>query len=56
MFLVSGAMSVPRRWAVHLEDWMLQDQIATGFAVLVIVGALLFLLRYLGGVLRSDRA
>lgn len=55
MFLLSGALSVPRRWAVHLEEWMLQDRIATAFAALVIVGVLLFLLRYIGGVLRSGR-
>ncbi|VAV89449.1 Cytochrome c oxidase (B(O/a)3-type) chain I [hydrothermal vent metagenome] len=54
MFLISGAMSVPRRWAVHIEAWILQDQIATGFAVLVVLGSVIFLLRYLGGVLRSD--
>lgn len=54
MFLISGAMSVPRRWAVHLEEWILQDQIATGFGLLVVLGAVLFLVRYLGGVLRSN--
>lgn len=54
MFLISGAMSVPRRWAVHLESWILQDQIATGFGLLVVLGAVLFLVRYLGGVLRSN--
>jgi cytochrome c oxidase subunit 1 len=50
MFLVSGAMSVPRRWAVHAEEWMLQDRIATAFALLVIVGALIFVVRYIIGI------
>ncbi len=46
MFLISSALSVPRRWAVHLEQWMLQDQIATGFGALVVLGALIFVVRY----------
>lgn len=47
MFLVSGALSVPRRWAVHAEEWMLQDKIATVFAVLVIAGAVIFVGLYI---------
>jgi len=50
MFLVSGAMSVPRRWAVHAEEWLLQDRIATVFGLLVIVGALIFVARYIIGI------
>lgn len=50
MFLVAGAMSVPRRWAVHIEDWMLQDQIATGFAALAVAGAIVFVVNYVRGL------
>ena len=46
VFLVSGALSVPRRWAVHLPEWVLQDRIGTIFGLLVVLGALLFVLRY----------
>lgn len=46
MFLVSGAMSVPRRWAVHLPEWILQDQIATAFAALVVVSTLVFVAKF----------
>ncbi|MGI9492071.1 MAG: cbb3-type cytochrome c oxidase subunit I [Geminicoccaceae bacterium] len=53
MFLISGALSVPRRWAVHLEAWLLQDRIATIFALLAVVGALLLVLRF---VMRLGRA
>lgn len=56
MFLISGAMSVPRRWAVHAEEWLLQDRIATGFAVLAIVGALIFVLHYLTRLGRTGKA
>jgi cytochrome c oxidase subunit 1 len=47
MFLISGAMSIPRRWAVHLPQWHLQAQIASAFAVLIILAATMFVLRYL---------
>lgn len=56
MFLISGAMSVPRRWAVHLEDWLMQDRIATGFAVLAVLGALIFVIRFIGGLGRASKA
>ncbi len=46
MFLVSGASSIPRRWAVHLPEWFLQAQIATAFAVLVVLSVLVFVIKY----------
>ena len=46
MFLISGAMSVPRRWAVHLPEWVLQDRIATAFAVLVVLSTLVLVIKY----------
>ncbi len=52
MFLVSGALSVPRRWAVHAPEWILQDRIATAFGLLVVAGALLFVASYLSGLMR----
>ncbi len=56
MFLISGAMSIPRRWAVHLPEWELQAVIASGFAVLTILGALLFVLLYLRGLMIRKEA
>lgn len=50
MFLISGALSVPRRWAVHLEAWFLQDRIATMFALLVIAATLIFVIRFASGL------
>lgn len=52
MFLVSGALSVPRRWAVHIAEWHLQAQIASAFAALVILAALFFVARFAAGALR----
>lgn len=54
VFLISGAASVPRRWAVHMQDWLLQDRIGTVFALLIVVGAAIFVVRYLLGVLKSN--
>jgi cytochrome c oxidase subunit I len=47
MFLIGGAMSVPRRWAEHLPEWFMQDRIGSLFAVLSIVGTLVLLGRFL---------
>lgn len=47
MFLYAGRHSVPRRWAVHLPQWMLYDQIASVFSVLVLLMAAVFILRFL---------
>lgn len=60
MFLVSGAASVPRRWAVHdtpglLKDRVvMQDQIATLAAIVVVFAVLTMLLRYTVGLTRKD--
>ena len=50
VFLVSGAQSVPRRWAVHAPEWLSQAQAGTAFAVLVILGALAFFVRFAAGL------
>ena len=52
VFLVSGAMSIPRRWAVHLPEWVFQDQVATAFGALVVRSALVLVLKYVGGLRR----
>lgn len=53
MFLLSGALSVPRRYAEHIPAWQVPDQIAVGF-----VGLLALALLWLGGevFLRFGRA
>lgn len=56
MFLISGAMSVPRRWAVHVPEWLLQDRIATLFALLVVLSTLVFVVRFALGLSRSAGA
>jgi len=39
MFLASGHASVPRRWAVHLPEWLAYDRIASLCAVLILLSA-----------------
>jgi len=56
MFLVSGSNSVPRRYAVHFDSWVSEGQIASVFALLVIVATTVFVVRFLAGVGRAARA
>ncbi|WP_034493124.1 cbb3-type cytochrome c oxidase subunit I [Afifella pfennigii] len=53
VFLVAGALSVPRRWAVHATQWMPLAQAASVFAALVILAVTVFVLRYLSGLIRQ---
>jgi cytochrome c oxidase subunit 1 len=46
-FLYSGRASVPRRFAVHLPEWVPYDRVASVFAVLVIAAVSVFVLRFL---------
>jgi cytochrome c oxidase subunit 1 len=45
-FLYGGRASVPRRYAVHLPEWLAYDRIASVFAALVIATVLVFVLRF----------
>lgn len=46
-FLVSGYHSVPRRWAVHLPEWVSLSESATVVGGLVALGAAIFAIRFL---------
>jgi cytochrome c oxidase subunit 1 len=56
IFLIGGAMSVPRRWAVHLPEWIVQDQVGALFALISIIGAIVLLGRYLVRSVASAKA
>lgn len=47
MFLVGGWASVPRRWAEHLPEWLIWDQIASVMAIGVILLTTGFVVRFL---------
>ena len=53
IFLWSGASSIPRRWAVHYEDWQLQSQLASAFALVVVLATTALVVRYALGLLRK---
>jgi len=46
-FLSAGAASVPRRYAVHLPEWLPYDRVGSVGAAVAIVGALILVLRFL---------
>jgi cytochrome c oxidase subunit 1 len=46
-FLAAGAMSVPRRWAVHLDPWLNIDRLGAVFALVVVGGAVVFVAKFL---------
>ncbi len=50
MFLISGQTSIPRRWAVHLPEWVWYSQAASLFAAGVVISAMVIVVRALGGI------
>jgi cytochrome c oxidase subunit 1 len=56
MFLISGAASVPRRWAVHFPEWIAQDRIATLFAAILIGAFIVLITLYAARLLRPSKA
>ncbi len=55
MFLMSGQASVPRRWAVHLPEWLWYSQIASLFAAGVVISAMAIIVRAMGGIISPAR-
>jgi cytochrome c oxidase subunit 1 len=56
VLLTAGAMSVPRRWAVHAPEWIAQDRISTLFGLVIVLGATYFVLRYAIRLVTANRA
>lgn len=54
VFLFSGAASIPRRWAVHYEEWLTHDRIGTVFSVLVVLATLVFVVRFVTRLGRNE--
>ena len=49
-FLAAGSVSVPRRYAVHLPEWLPYDRVASIGAALTVLGALILVLNFLIGL------
>jgi len=47
VFLYSGKQGVPRRWAVHLPQWLAYDRLASLLALAVTAAVLMFAVRFL---------
>jgi cytochrome c oxidase subunit I len=55
-FLDAGRMSVPRRFAIHLPEWLPYDKAGSIAAILVILCMLTFAARVIGGLLKAPVA
>lgn len=53
--LYSGMESVPRRYAVHLPEWIKYDRLGSIFAILIIASVLVFIVRFLTRLRLSGR-
>lgn len=49
-FLYAGRISVPRRWAEHLPEWVFSDQIGAFCGILIIGASLIFTIRFFMGI------
>jgi len=47
VFLAEGALSVPRRWAVHLAPWVALDRLGAALALLTVAAAVVFVATFL---------
>ena len=47
VLLASGAMSIPRRWAVHMQPWLGMDKLGTLFALVAVAGVVVFVGKFL---------
>jgi cytochrome c oxidase subunit 1 len=56
VFLYAGHMSVARRYAIHLPEWVPYDKAGSVAAVLVVLGMLLLVARIVGGLLKAPTA
>jgi cytochrome c oxidase subunit I len=49
-FLLAGSASVPRRYAVHLPEWLPYDRMGSISAALAVTGVLILVARFFAGV------
>ncbi|MGC5328767.1 cbb3-type cytochrome c oxidase subunit I [Brevibacillus sp. SYSU BS000544] len=49
-FLLSGRDSAPRRWAVHMPEWVSYDRIGAWFAIVIIIAVLFFMIRFIRNI------
>ena len=52
-FLYAGKISVPRRWAVHLPEWVAQDRVGSIFAALAVLATAAIVVNFLARFVRA---
>jgi cytochrome c oxidase subunit 1 len=52
-FLYAGMISVPRRWAVHLPEWVAQDRVGSVFAALAVLATAVIVVNALARFVRA---
>lgn len=55
-FLLAGSVSVPRRYAVHLAQWLPYDRMGSIGAALAITGVLILIARFFAGIRTAANA
>lgn len=54
-FLISGAMSTPRRFATHLPEWMGPDQFGAIAGIFVVVAITVFVIHFIRYIIARDK-
>src|SRR5699024_8559662 len=54
-FLISGAMSTPRRFATHLPEWMGPDQFGAIASIFVVVSITVFVIHFIRYIIARDK-
>lgn len=49
-FLYAGGISAPRRWAEHLPQWVLSDQVGAVSGIFIVLAAIIFTARFFAGL------
>lgn len=49
-FLYGGAISAPRRWAEHLPEWVLSDQVGAISGIFIVLATVIFTIRFFSGL------
>lgn len=55
-FLYAGSISAPRRWAEHLPEWVLSDQVGAISGIFVVLATVLITVRFFAGLKNVGKA
>ena len=49
-FLYAGSIGTPRRWAEHMPEWVLSDQVGAISGIFVVLATIIFTVRFFSGL------